>query len=262
MGWFFEDDKPARALYLPEDVLFETLGDARVLDKVADEFRLLGSQSNFKRLNEEGQINAIWQKAKAFSESEATPWYANSELEIIAGCLWRSGAAQTAKRRAWSWLRREENLRLPIATHFLNQGFRVWQEVPTGNKRVDLLAWKKGGLLTPEQIVAIELKNSQNDLKRGLDQMTTYSMFAHKVYLACTPWLAAEYVDKYARSRSVRHWDAEVLNNKLKSLRFGFLTLEGERVGELIDPQPHEIENSRRYELFEQLDRAQEITRL
>jgi hypothetical protein len=53
--------------------------------------------------------------------------------------------------------------------------------------------------------------------------MTTYRHYAEEVYLACTPHMAAEYLDRHANARGVRHWDAHVFDKKLESLGFGLL---------------------------------------
>jgi hypothetical protein len=64
-------------------------------------------------------------------------------------------------------------------------------------------------------------------MKRGLDQMTTFAEYSHEVYMACTPDLAAQYLFKHANARSVRHWDPDVLDNKLERFGFGLLLVAG-----------------------------------
>jgi hypothetical protein len=89
-----------------------------------------------------------------------------------------------------------------------------YAEVPCGTKRPDLVGVKKARLLSRGRTVAVELKNSEAQLRRGLDQMTTFAEYVNEVWLACTPLMAAEYLHKHTASKTVRHWDPEVLNRK------------------------------------------------
>ena len=57
----------------------------------------------------------------------------------------------------------------------------------------------------------MELKNSEAQLRRGLDQMTAFAEYVNEVWLACTPLMAAEYLHKHTASKTVRRWDPEVV---------------------------------------------------
>ncbi len=58
--------------------------------------------------------------------------------------------------------------------------------------------------------------------------MTTYADYAHEVYLACTPAMAAEYLRKHADSREAKRWDREAFDRKLQKLGVGMLLVEGD----------------------------------
>jgi hypothetical protein len=86
------------------------------------------------------------------------------------------------------------------------------------------------------RLTAIELKNSDEEFRRGPDQMQSFSEYAHAVYLACTPSFAAEYLERNAEHRSVNHWDSTLLDRKLKQGGFGLLVVERDSVFEVIKP--------------------------
>ena len=60
-------------------------------------------------------------------------------------------------------------------------------------------------------------------------------------YLACTPAMAAEYLDLHAEARGVKHWDAEVLDRKLYKLGLGLLLVEGTEVFEHRKPNDNQV---------------------
>lgn len=98
----------------------------------------------------------------------------------------------------------------------------------------------KKGFLFGERLVGVELKNDIVQFERALDQMTTFGQYTHAVYLACTPAMAAEYLDKHAEARGVHHWDSTVLRKKLESFGFGLLLVEGSTVYEVMKPTEKE----------------------
>ena len=65
--------------------------------------------------------------------------------------------------------------------------------------------------------------------------MATYNVYAHGTFMVCTPYLAMEYVDKYARSRAVRHWDTDFLTKKLEGMGLGLLFLSEDEPKCIID---------------------------
>ncbi len=108
-----------------------------------------------------------------------------------------------------------------------------------GTSRVDVLGSKKGGWLSATEIVAVELKNDLAQMKRGLDQMTNYADYAHRVYLAITPFLAAAYLDSHSEGLQGPPLGCGcVLDRKLEQFGFGLLLVEGNSVYEHRQAKP------------------------
>jgi hypothetical protein len=109
-------------------------------------------------------------------------------------------------------------------------------EIQLGRRRIDVLGYKKPGLMGSPRLTAVELKNSDEQFRRGPDQMGTFAEYAHAVYLACTPAFAADYLERSAEHRAVNHWDPTLLDRKLKQGGFGLLIVERDNVFEVITP--------------------------
>ena len=60
--------------------------------------------------------------------------------------------------------------------------------------------------------------------------MRTFSEYTDLVYMACTPDFATAFL--YHNEGSTNHWDASVLDRKLRSAGFGVLIVEQEQVFE------------------------------
>lgn len=110
-----------------------------------------------------------------------------------------------------------------------------------GRSNGAVIGYRKRGLLRSARVVAVELKNELEQLKRGLDQMTTFADYAHVVYLACTPALGAAFLDSHAEGRGVRSWDPDLLTKKLNSFGFGLLLVEGRDVNEIVEPVARDV---------------------
>jgi hypothetical protein len=168
----------------------------------------------------------------------SSEWFGVVPAEIVAAHLWR-GLGARDRKMMFSAVNKEAELLRPVATWFKSKGFDVYAEVPAGRHRIDLVAINPGGIFKRPQLIAVELKNSLSQMKRGLDQMTTFGQYATEVYLACTPAMAAEYLDTHARVPGVKHWDATVLQDKLEAFGFGLLlvSVNFDNIEEAIKPQ-------------------------
>ncbi len=118
-----------------------------------------------------------------------------------------------------------------------------------GRCRVDLVGYRSAGFLRAGRAVAVELKNDLGQLKRGLDQMATFRDYGHEVYLACTPALAAEYLDSHAEAPGVRRWDSAVFDRKLGEFGFGLLLVEDDDVNVHLEPRRKEVAEDKLAEL-------------
>jgi hypothetical protein len=105
-------------------------------------------------------------------------------------------------------------------------------EIQLGRRRIDVLGYNRRG----PRLTAVELKNTDEEFRRGPDQMGTFAEYAHTVYLACTPAFAADYLERNAEHRAVNHWDHSLLDRKLKQGGFGLLIVERDNVFEVIKP--------------------------
>lgn len=188
-----------------------------------EELEVPGKPAHLRRLRPAEKLEAIEAQAAHLQKMSTSLWRGVDMPEILAGSIWRSSLTNRDVNAMFSAAKKEADLALPVANWLRNQGLKVYAEVPMGTKRPDLIGFKEGGWLSSTRLVSVELKNECGQLKRGLDQMTTFGEYSRHVYLACTPAMAAEYLNAHASSRSVRHWDPEVLNNKLREFGFGLL---------------------------------------
>ena len=159
---------------------------------------------------------------------------------VIAASIHRSLLPEKVVFNLFSDVKKEAALSKPVTDWYRTRGFQVAEEVPLGVCRADLVAVHAGGWLSAKESVAIELKNDVREFRRALDQMTTYRDYVHRVYLACTPWLAADYLLYHSEGVKVKHYDHDLLDRRLKELRLGLLLVEGERVTEHIEPRARE----------------------
>jgi hypothetical protein len=127
---------------------------------------------------------------------------------------------------------REDDLRRPVARWLQSRGDEPYMEIQLGRRRIDVLGYNRRGA----RLTAVELKNSDEEFKRGPDQMGSFAEYAHAVYLACTPAFAANYLELNAFHRAVNHWDPTLLDRKLKQGGFGLLIVERDAVFEVIGP--------------------------
>ena len=118
----------------------------------------------------------------------------------------------------------------PVARWLAARTEEPYMEVQLGRRRIDVLGHKNG------RLTAVELKNSDEEFRRGPDQMNSFAEYAHTVYLACTPAFAADYLERNADHRDVNRWDPTLLDRKLKQGGFGLLIVERDNVFEVIKP--------------------------
>jgi hypothetical protein len=156
-------------------------------------------------------------------------WRGVRAAEIIAACIWM-GSNRRLERSLFHSVRAEADLRNPVVEWLRGQGLEPYTEVKLGTRRIDAVGFKEGGWFSSERLVGVEFKNDLEEMKRGLDQMTTFASYLSEVWLACTPAMAAEYVSRHANAPNVMHWDPEVLNEKLRRFRFGLLLVMGDDV--------------------------------
>jgi hypothetical protein len=227
--------------YLPGSYLKAILTDAGVLDWLMESVGVQGKPAQLKRLPYDEKMAAIEHQITHMRKTKTSLWFGVDAAEIVAATIFRDLDSK-AVAKAFCAVRQEKLLAKPVAA-WLRQEKKVdvFAEVPMGTKRIDVMGHRKDGIVFKSDfVVAVELKNELEQFKRGLDQMTTFSSYANEVYLACTPYLAAEYLSKHADARNVHHWDAGALNSKLEQLGFGLLLVQGVKditVAEVLPPR-------------------------
>ncbi|MEO7037383.1 MAG: hypothetical protein ABI548_25735 [Polyangiaceae bacterium] len=72
--------------------------------------------------------------------------------------------------------------------------------------------------------------------------------------------MATEYLDHHAKAHSVKHWDPNVLNNKLRPFGFGLLLVSSPTfVSGIIDPTDRSPSREKLQETIDLLARRQEL---
>lgn len=240
--------------YLPGLLLRALYADPPVLDKLMDFLKVPAkNQAQLKRLPVPEKQAAIERQVSHLRSIPHSPWHNVDPPEILAASIWRShGPKQLAD--IFSHAKLEKMLLDPVA-EWLHKSRQLTPhaEIPMGTKRADVVGHAKG-LLWGHTVVAVELKNDLKQFERCIDQMSTFRLYAEEVYLACTPYMAAEYLDKHANARGVRHWDPHAFNRKLESLGFGLLLVfaskDGPFVLEAIKPQRSKPDDKRLREVL------------
>lgn len=215
--------------YIPGLILKEILAESDqfgLLDHLVQGLEVPGKPAVLKKLSNAEKLRAIENQAEHFRESPTSLWRNVEIPEILAASIWRHGPPKVTQV-IFGAVKKENDLLKPAGQWLRAKDLKVYDEVPMGTKRVDLAGYKEGGWFSSDQIISIELKNDIEQLKRGLDQMTTFADYSSEVYMACTPAMAATYLDKHAEARNVRHWEPEVLNDKLRKFGFGLLLIDG-----------------------------------
>lgn len=208
--------------YVMGVLLKSFLEDEAAVTNLMKALKVPGKSAHLNRASLKEKMSYVDAQVAHLATLESSEWYGVAPAEIVAAHLWRSLNGRDRKL-LFSAVKAEAELLRPVVNYFESKGYSSFAEVPMGRNRVDLVAIHAGGLLSKPRVVAVELKNSCAQLKRALDQMTTFGEHATQVYLACTPAMAAEYLDGHARAHNVKRWDETVLNRKLKAFGFGLL---------------------------------------
>jgi hypothetical protein len=179
---------------------------------------------------------------------EAGGWHGLSAGEIAAAAIVRSPTLPAELHQlAFHPMLDEEQLSAPVARYLRGRNFDVFAEVATSRKRADLVGTRWGPL--GGTVVAVELKNALADFERGMDQVSTYAAYAHEVWIACTPALAASYLDAHSRGVAVLGWDPNWLEKKLAAIGCGLLLVEGTQVTKVRSPRLNGVDSRSRAEV-------------
>jgi hypothetical protein len=238
--------------YLDGGALDEALQDRKVLDALLDVLQVPGKPATLRALSAKDKRREIENQVEHYRGTKTSLWHDVDPAEVVAASIWRSRLGNRyVMSELFCGVSKEADLLEPASAWLEAAGLVVHAEVPMGRCRADVVGHHAAAMLglRPARVVAVELKNDLNQLKRGLDQMVTFRDYAHEVYLACTPALAAEYLDAHAEARGVQRWDSDVLDRKLEQFGFGLLLVEGEDVNVHLEPKRTEVSKVKLAEL-------------
>jgi hypothetical protein len=238
---FFGSAETTRFCYARVATLEKALKNSRILDGLIKQLQVPGKSALHKAMSDREKLRAIEEQIESYTRAQTSIWYKVNPAEVLAASIFRatlSGALpQKAGVELWCAVRKENALAGPVAAWLKTYKLQTYLEVPMGSCRADVVGYRAGGLLSDRLSVVVELKNEREQLKRGLDQMTTFAEYAHETYLACTPFFAASYLDHHAEGVKVKHWDADVLKRKGEAFGVGLLLVEGDDVYEVLKPK-------------------------
>lgn len=223
--------------YLKHNNLEKLLEDKTTIVALAQRLEI-PNQASIKSKDLNDLRSAIDQQIEIYRKTENSFWFGNENNEILAAAIW----ASMGNSKRWSNFHdvgegKESKLKGPVAHWLEKNGLHYKYEVPLLTKRVDVIG--HFNYKDIKKVVSIELKNDLNQLERGLDQLFTYQEYSNSVYLAITPFVAAEYQSKYSTAKK-RHTPG-ALESKLLKANIGLLLVEGEEVEEYLQPKEQVI---------------------
>ena len=181
-------DQEPRYCYLRASKLKEYYSDPAVLAALLEQLEVPGKVSTLKQLTEREKQETIETQIEHFRESQTSVWCGVPTNEVLAASIWRAQFDVLGRRLVrdkFYAVSREEDLARPIAKWLKAREHEPYMEVPLGRRRIDVLGYKKAGIMGSPRLAAVELKNSDEQFGRGIDQMGTFGEYANVVYLAC-----------------------------------------------------------------------------
>jgi hypothetical protein len=231
-----DGDHP-RYCYIRSSKLMEYYSDVSVLTALLQQLQVPGTTATHNLMSPKEKQMAIEAQITHFRQTPSSFWYGVETNEVLAASIWRAGGGLLTERVVkdkFYDVAREEDLRRPVARWLEARNEEAYMEIQLGRRRIDVLGYtKRDGVI---RLTAVELKDTDEEFRRGPDQMGSFAEYVHTVYLACTPAFAADYLERNAVHRSVNRWDASILDRKLRQGGFGLLMVERDKVFEVIKP--------------------------
>jgi hypothetical protein len=250
-----------RRCYLRVSVIRDLVRQPDVVRALLDDLGVPGKLTTIKSLSHDQMFEALSSAIDYNVSSKTSLWFGTRGGEVLAGALFAGAVgaggphwkkAQKIVAPAFCSVTTESALLRPVARWLTNKSMQVYDEVPMGTKRADVVGFRESkflGLFAETDVLSVELKNEYSQLKRGLDQLAAFGDYSTGVYLACTPLLAASYLYKHAVGKEVMHWDEEILDRRARDHGFGILIVEGDDVYEWIKPKKFAITEPKMREL-------------
>lgn len=225
-----------RYCYLSEPHLFAVLQQPKIIDAVLDQLEVPGRKCDLRALSLADKISAARHQIEHYRRTPTSVWRDVDTTEVLAATIFRAATlSDRVKQEIFSDRRVEADLVEPVARWLASSGqYDVLLEVPMGLKRCDVVGRARAA--GAGMVISIELKNDYGQLKRGFDQLVSFAEYSSFTYLALSPYVAAEYLDRHSEGVAVRHWDADALNRRLRDYGFGLLIVEGAAVHEIFRP--------------------------
>jgi hypothetical protein len=237
---FFADQDATRYCHLRLRRLKAAVKDPQILaallrDLGAGAADSTGASSARKRA-------AIERRIEALRRTEASPWHDVPAPEVLAALIFESKhLARGAVDELFTRARDVERVVAAVTAWLKGSGLAPVRNIAFGTGRVDLVGYRRG-LLSGPRVVAIQLKNDVSELEDVFDGLRTLAPYTNATYLACTPYLAAEYVAACAARSNVRRWDGEALRRKLQAAGAGLLLVEGDAVSQALLPKERPLD--------------------
>lgn len=263
-----------RRCYLPVETLRELVEDPTVLRALVEQLEVPGKSATLRELSDEERFCAVMEQIEGFTDRPTSVWYQVPTGEVLAASLYRGLISRDSPswrkagklvRAAFAPVRMEADLNRAVIAWLRARDLDVRAEVPMGSRRADFaglrVAKRLLGLMSELEVIAVENKNDLAQMKRGLDQLATFQDYSTCAYLACTPFLAAQFLDRHAEAPKVRHWDADVLRRRLGSIGAGLLIVEDDAVTEVMAPTRRKIEDRRVDDVYRAFDAGAKVPR-
>lgn len=255
---FFDTLFDIRYAYARAPLLAKLYEDRATIDAVIKSLGVPIAHGHRGKLSDDQARKTLKMYVNQVRALPGSPWHGLSAADVAAAAAIRAQLPAELRAIAFPSAKREDDLRAPVAAYMRKFLLTVYEEVPTGRNRADLFGRRRGPLGGTN--VVVELKNSLPDFKRGMDQVTTYASYAHEVWIACTPWLAARYLDEHARGAAVQGWDPRWLEKKLAAVGCGLLLVEDGTVSRVHEPRGNTVDDKNAAEVRAALQGREPVT--
>ena len=236
-AWGSQDS--VRFAYLRLPVLRRAFEDDKILEMLLKELGITRNVKTvvLKAMARPEKVKLVSDHIDFLRSQSHSEWHRVEPPEVLAALIFDAVESHRYVSALFSNAKNEAALKAPVSAWLRAKDLHVFDEVQMGSRRADVIGYKKGGFFTSTEVISVELKDDLKQLEKAWEQIQEYGDYSHKVYLGCTPFLAANYVSKHADGVKVKSWDARVLDRKLEQLGAGLLLVEGDTVYEYKAPK-------------------------
>jgi len=229
-----------RWCYARGDRLNTASNDEAILSRLIDVMKPPGQPAQLHALDVEQKRCVVAEQIAHLRTASASKFRDINAAEVFAAHLHAATLPGNTRAEIFGRVNVESLLLPPVSAWLRAKELDVLSEVPLGANKADVVGYRNKTFWVEEKLVAIELKNTLDELDRGFAQLSTYCDYAHEVYLACTPDLAAQFLWRHARAPNVMRWEPKLLDARLKALGCGLLLVEGAEVVAVLNGKTRE----------------------